>query len=422
MGKYDKLARDFLKENKTDGLLDPIVKGCLLLYCALLFAVPLSVGRLPLLTPEQIIFIVLTYAVFVGKGVGFLKDVAPLVILFFAYEAMRGVILQGDESIITQYWSAAETTNGLVVNATPSMANVGDAIKIQVRDANANVKNVDISISRIGGYRATEIKNLSLLNDGINYSLDASDSSKIFEGGGAYNITASASSNPAINGSVAVGITQNVNYAEPLNLEKSLFGIIPSAYLQEHLFTEGQISPIDIISVLAYCMHFLIPFGFACLVWFKDRGLYKKYAATFLLLTYTSLITFLLYPAAPPWMASLAGYTSGIRKIYDETSRVLHLVLLPTIYYWLNANEVAAMPSLHAAYPLLVAIFSTKIWKRWGWLVFIYPILTAFSLVYLGEHYGIDVIAGFAYVLASLFIVDAIFKREKSKGNNPGRK
>jgi membrane-associated phospholipid phosphatase len=413
MSDYKKLISDFLKQSRSTGIVDYIVKGSLLLYTFLLFSAPLTIGKIPVPTPEQVIFLVLTYAVFVGKGVGFIRDLAPLVILFFAYEAMRGVVVANEQRVITEYWSSSQSMNGLEVNTTPRLMNIGDALSISVRDYNAKVDYVDVLITRVGGGKATtEIMNLKLEGGTGSYFVTQKKSGEIFEQTGVYNITASAHSDAGINGSSTVGITQNVHYKEPIEWERAIFGTIPSAYLQERFYREGSVSLMDIISVLAYCVHFLIPFGFACLVWFEDRELYKKYSATFLILTYASLITFLLYPAAPPWLAGLTGYLDGVKKIYHETSKVLNLVLLPTLYYWINANEVAALPSLHAAFPLLIAIYSVKLWGRKGWLVFLYPLATAFSLVYLGEHYAVDVLLGFLYVFAAMALVDLIFKWE----------
>ena len=73
---------------------------------------------------------------------------------------------------------------------------------------------------------------------------------------------------------------------------------------------------------------------------------------------------------------------------------------------FLNPNPVAAMPSLHAAYPWLSFLALRKYSKKLGWFFLPYPILVWFSVVYLGEHYVIDVIAGVVYAQASFWIVN----------------
>jgi len=80
------------------------------------------------------------------------------------------------------------------------------------------------------------------------------------------------------------------------------------------------------------------------------------------------------------------------------------------------ANNVAAMPSLHAAYALLVVLF---LWRLSPWwvrpLLALYPPAMAFSLVYGGEHYVVDCIAGWAYAAFAFFSVEYVFAWRASR-------
>jgi membrane-associated phospholipid phosphatase len=70
------------------------------------------------------------------------------------------------------------------------------------------------------------------------------------------------------------------------------------------------------------------------------------------------------------------------------------------------SNPVAAMPSLHSAFALLVvAFFFNRVRKRWLPLLIAYPIAMATTLAYTGEHYIVDALVGWAYVgLVFLFV------------------
>jgi membrane-associated phospholipid phosphatase len=58
------------------------------------------------------------------------------------------------------------------------------------------------------------------------------------------------------------------------------------------------------------------------------------------------------------------------------------------------------MPSLHTAFATLIALFiGGRLRTRWRYLLALYPILMGLSLVYLGEHYVVDVVAGIVYAL-----------------------
>jgi membrane-associated phospholipid phosphatase len=60
------------------------------------------------------------------------------------------------------------------------------------------------------------------------------------------------------------------------------------------------------------------------------------------------------------------------------------------------------MPSLHAAFAVLVSIMIiTKARSRWRYLAALYPVAMGFTLVYCGEHYVLDLVAGAAYAFAA---------------------
>ena len=74
-------------------------------------------------------------------------------------------------------------------------------------------------------------------------------------------------------------------------------------------------------------------------------------------------------------------------------------------FYDVNPNNTAAFPSLHAAFPFLSFLVLRRAFGRIGWLAFAYFLLTSFSIVYLGDHYVIDVLAGVAFAAASYAVV-----------------
>ena len=66
---------------------------------------------------------------------------------------------------------------------------------------------------------------------------------------------------------------------------------------------------------------------------------------------------------------------------------------------------MAAMPSLHAAYPWLFFLFACRLWGKRGALVIVYPAAVFFAVVYLGHHYVADIIGGVVYASASYVLV-----------------
>jgi membrane-associated phospholipid phosphatase len=76
---------------------------------------------------------------------------------------------------------------------------------------------------------------------------------------------------------------------------------------------------------------------------------------------------------------------------------------------WEYSNPVAAVPSLHAAYTLLVTLFLWRVVARWARpLLALYPLAMAFALVYTAEHYLFDVLLGWAYTLVAVWVVSRV--------------
>ena len=96
-------------------------------------------------------------------------------------------------------------------------------------------------------------------------------------------------------------------------------------------------------------------------------------------------------------------------KINDQTVHMLWgFTYVSPIYHSFNPNQFAAFPSLHAAFPALATVYA---WPRFRALaigLLIWTIAVAVSIVYLGEHYVVDALAGYVYVAAAALIVEGV--------------
>lgn len=188
--------------------------------------------------------------------------------------------------------------------------------------------------------------------------------------------------------------------------ERTVFaGHLPTEVLQRHFYQAGQIRWHDIGATIMYFLHFPLPLIAAFFLWLKDRSQYYRFVIALLALSFAGFVTFLLFPAAPPWYAADQGLVA-VTKITDLA--VDHLEWRWNLSYYyshLNPNQVAAMPSLHAAYPVLVLLALRRYNRTFLWWFLPYPLLVWLSIVYLGEHYAIDVIAGVVYAGAAYVLV-----------------
>jgi len=190
-----------------------------------------------------------------------------------------------------------------------------------------------------------------------------------------------------------------------------LFGQLPTITLQNAFYKAGSLAWYDYGATILYFLHFALPLGFGFILWLKNRKYFIEFTTSLIFLSYAGFFTYVLFPAAPPWLSSNLGILPPLPKILDFTLQSFPDKLnLPSVYHSFNPNLVAAIPSLHAAYPLLVFMFFLRYFKKKAPFFFLYVVAVWISLVYLGEHYAIDVIIGAIYALVFYYLAHAALK------------
>jgi hypothetical protein len=187
-------------------------------------------------------------------------------------------------------------------------------------------------------------------------------------------------------------------------------GHLPTQVLQDVLRPSSGIDLAAAVATSVYMVHFLIPILTGLVLWLWRRSYFHDYMAALILLSLAAFVTYLLFPAAPPWYAAEAGLLNGT----DGSPLIVYLkpevigsvadslgfdgsFLYASVFYGLGPNDVAAWPSLHVAYPFLMFLFLRRAFGRAAWLACGYTLLVALSVVYTGDHWVHDTIAGAAY-------------------------
>jgi len=208
-------------------------------------------------------------------------------------------------------------------------------------------------------------------------------------------------------------INTQVHWATLANVDTFLgFGVSPTHRLQDWFYRPG-VNPLNVSVAIVYLLHFVAPVGLAFALWLRDRRAYWRFTSALLLVSFAGYFTFLAFPAAPPWMAAQRGYLPAVHTVIPDTlSQIVHPGLVAFAWSNVGSNAVAPFPSLHAAWPMIVALALAAYTKarlgRWRWLLFLYPAFVGFAVIYGGEHYLIDVLAGYAYAIAAFLAVEWI--------------
>ncbi len=205
---------------------------------------------------------------------------------------------------------------------------------------------------------------------------------------------------------------------EPYEIEKLLFGfnylgklITPNEY-----FVLNNNKFLDFLSGFFYINWMPVPIGFGVYLYLSNKDLFLKYSLAFLFVNIVGFTIYYIYPAAPPWYVQDYGFdlhigVKGSRAGLERFDNLIGLPIFNSIYNK-NANVLAAMPSLHSAYPVVVLFYAFKkkinAFVRALFVVFLFGIW--FSAVYSSHHYIIDVVAGVFVAITTLFAFENILK------------
>jgi membrane-associated phospholipid phosphatase len=209
-----------------------------------------------------------------------------------------------------------------------------------------------------------------------------------------------------LRGAVAVASSQ-AHVMPQIDVDKALFGgAVPTVWLQQHLWAPGHVHWYDYAVWGVYMTHFFAVWVVAAVLWRVSRQRFRRYAVVTVTLTIAAFLTYWLYPAQPPWLAGDGVSLPVVDRIVPQVWGQLGVPTIQSAYENGSlVNMVAAMPSLHAAYPFMLMLFFWSAGKAARILLGAYTLAMAFALVYGGEHFVADILAGWAMALAAYALV-----------------
>jgi membrane-associated phospholipid phosphatase len=202
------------------------------------------------------------------------------------------------------------------------------------------------------------------------------------------------------------------------NIDKVLFfGHDPNTVLQAH-FWGSSVRWYDKAASTTYMTHFWLAPTVMGALWATNHRQFRRFLKRFATVLGVACAMFIVLPTAPPWMASQKYHLIG--PITRNTSRGFSAMGFKAFTHgWKNSldwgNAVAAMPSLHASFALIMPAFFLP-WLKPVWLkaiVLLFPLIMLTSLVYLGEHWVIDGLVGWALVGGSFWFWNRFEDRQR---------
>ncbi len=187
------------------------------------------------------------------------------------------------------------------------------------------------------------------------------------------------------------------------------FGNNPSQWLQRHLYLSGNERGArwEVVTALTYMSHFFVVYVVAIVQWLRDRREWLRWVLTLSTMMLLGVILYMLVPTAPPWLAAPMDLMGPVNRVGTRSLHYLHLNFADRLWKKgaANANEVAAFPSLHFGFTVMVSMYFWRNAKPWLRAILVaYPVLMGFTLVFSGEHYVFDCLVGgvLAYIVVLL--------------------
>jgi membrane-associated phospholipid phosphatase len=176
-------------------------------------------------------------------------------------------------------------------------------------------------------------------------------------------------------------------------------GVPPTLRLQRAFAAPGQVNRFERVLVWCHWMWFAVPHGSVAYVLLRRPEAFPRAAARMYAVFDAGAVFYWTIPTAPPWWAATHG-----RLADDHPVRARRMMIEYGEQFWgerwgalydvLGGNPLAAMPSLHFATSVMGAHLLSEVGPVAGAVAWTYVALLGLALVYLGEHYAIDLIAG----------------------------
>ena len=188
----------------------------------------------------------------------------------------------------------------------------------------------------------------------------------------------------------------------PIAIDRVLgLGAPPTLRLQRALSVKGEVKRFERTLVWCHWMWFVVPHGTVAYTLVRRPERFPSAAVRMYAVFDLGAVFYWAIPTAPPWWAAAHGRLQDadgtpVRRMMLEYGQRFWGDSWGSLYDVLGGNPLAAMPSLHFATSVAAAHLLTEVGPVSGTLGWAYALTLGLALVYLGEHYAIDLLAGLA--------------------------
>ncbi|MGA0257376.1 MAG: phosphatase PAP2 family protein [Saprospiraceae bacterium] len=212
----------------------------------------------------------------------------------------------------------------------------------------------------------------------------------------------------------------NIHIEDLYKLEVQLFGINHEGtrISVNEYFMEHAHALLDLFAGSFYITWVPFPIFFAFIVFFsKKPKIAFDFWIAFFIANIFGFLGYIIYPAAPPWyyfeygnelINTVPCNAAGLARFDDMLGINMYRAM-----YSQGTNTFGAIPSMHAAFPLLLVYYSLKFKNHWLTALFTLSLIGIwFGAVYSAHHYVIDMILGIVCGILGLIITELLVNRK----------
>jgi membrane-associated phospholipid phosphatase len=203
-------------------------------------------------------------------------------------------------------------------------------------------------------------------------------------------------------------------------LDSKLFGFSDGRTVHDWLQAHA-VPSLDVLAALPYGTFIYVEVVFAVWLFRRSESAALRFGWAFLVMNLMGFVTYHLIPGAPPWYFHAHGCTVDLAAAASEgpnLARVDHWLGVGYFHgFYARSNDVfGCVPSLHVAYPMLIALAAFRWAKLPGRILSVaWAVLMCFAAVYLDHHWVIDVVLGLGYGVAAWAIVGWALREPKTE-------
>jgi hypothetical protein len=197
-------------------------------------------------------------------------------------------------------------------------------------------------------------------------------------------------------------LARRVRIDYPIAADRVLgLGVVPSVRLQGAFSKPGTVNRVERVLAMCHWIWFATPHSSLAYVLVRRPDKLPRAAARMYAVFDVGAVFYWAIPTAPPWWAAAEGRLRDdgrveVRRTMMEYAPEFWGPLFQPLYTFLGGNPLAAMPSLHFASSLMGAHLLSEVDPVAGAVGWSYATMLGLGLVYLGEHYLIDLVVGAA--------------------------